>query len=127
MAGSSDRGHGSSSWISIAGAILALQGLSTILYSGFIPPPITDADVEIPLLGHLAIVWVIVGGVALVAAVGVLRRRTWGRSLGIAAEALVIGAGLLAATSPLAAALALVIPAVVLFLLWRGWPAPRAP
>jgi len=126
LAGSSDRGRSSSLWAYVAGAILALQGLATILYSGFIPPPITDAGIDVPLLGRLSFVWVIVGGVAIVAAYGVLRRRAWGRSLGTASEILVIVGGLMTATSVPMAALALVIPGVVLFALWRGRSAPAS-
>ncbi len=126
MARSSDRARGSSLWAFIAEAILALQGVATIVYSGFIPPPITDAGLSVPFLGHLAFVWMIVGGVAIVAAYGVLRRHMWGRYVGTVAEFLIVAAALMIATSLLMAAFALVLPGIVLFALWRGWPAPAS-
>jgi hypothetical protein len=120
------RRRGPTAWRLVAGAILALQGVATIVYSGFIPPPLTDAGVDVPLLGHLPVVWLVVGGVAIAAAVGVLSGLAWGRLLGVASEVLVVASGLAIATSLPGAALALVLPGIVLFALWRRWPGPAS-
>ena len=111
-----------SRWPAVAAAFLAIQGLNTILYAGFIPPPISDAGVSVPLLGQLPFVWIVMGGSALVAAVGVIRRRTWGRVLGIGSEIAAIAAVLVTAPSLLLALPTLAIANVVLFALWRRWP-----
>lgn len=111
----------------VAAAFLAIQGFNTILYAGFIPPPISDVGVTVPLLGHLPFVWIIVGGVALAAAVGVIRRRTWGRVLGIVSEIVTIATVLVMAPSLLLAAPTLVIANIVIFVLWRRWPSATSP
>jgi hypothetical protein len=55
---------------------LVLTGASTLLYADFVSlPPLSERPV--PLL------WWAVGAVTLAAAVGVLRRATWGRLVGI--------------------------------------------
>lgn len=124
MASSTDpRGSpGVSRWPAVAAAFLVIQGLNTILYAGFIPAPISDVGVSVPLLGHLPFVWIVVGGFALVAAVGVIGRRTWGRVLGIGSEVVTIAAVLMTAPSLLLAAPTLAIANIVIFALWRRWP-----
>ena len=113
-----------SRWATVAAVLLALQGFTTIFYAGFIPPPVSDAGVTVPFLGHLPFVWIVLGGIAIAAAVGVMRRRTWGRYLGTAVELLSFATAVMAAPSLPGAALALVFPAIVLFALWRRWPSP---
>ena len=114
-----------SSWPLIAAAFLALEGFTTIAYAGFLPAPIVDAGVTVPLLGRLPFVWLITGGLALVAAVGVFRRRTWGRYLGTASAFLTMAGTLWTATSIQSAAFALAFPLLILFALWRRWPVPE--
>jgi hypothetical protein len=114
----------SSSWLLIAAAFLALEGITTIAYAGFLPPPIIDAGVTVPVLGRLPFVWLATGGLALVAAVGVFRKRTWGRYLGTVSAILAIVGALTTATSVPSAAIALAFPLLILFALWRRWPVP---
>ena len=111
----------SSSWPLIAAAFLALEGIATIVYAGFLPPPIIDAGVTVPLLGHLPFVWLATGALALVAAVGVFLRRTWGRLLGTISALLTMAGTLSSATSILSALVALVFPLLILYVLWRRW------
>jgi hypothetical protein len=125
MARSSDARPGSTIGTIVAGAILAFQGVTTIVYGGFIPPPITDAGISVPFLGHMPFVWLVLGGLAIVAAYGVLRCRTWGRQLGVAVEALSIVTAVMAARSLPQVAVALLIPGLVLFVLGRRWPATK--
>jgi hypothetical protein len=125
MAHSSTTRPGSSIWTLVAGVILAFQGLATIVYSGFIPPPVTDAGVSVPFLGDLPFVWLAIGGVAIAAAIGVLRRRSWGRYLGTGVEILSIATAFMTNPSLPGAAFALVFPGLVLFALWRKWPTTR--
>jgi hypothetical protein len=113
-----------SSWLLIAAAFLALEGITTIAYAGFLPPPIIDAGVTVPVLGRLPFVWLATGGLALVAAVGVFRKRTWGRYLGTVSAILAIVGALTTATSVPSAAIALAFPLLILFALWRRWPVP---
>ena len=124
MGGSSGSARGSTIWTVAAGAFLALQGFATILYAGFMPPPFTDAGVDVPFLGHLPFVWILLGVLAIVAAFGVLRRRVWGRYLGIALVILSIGTTLLISRNLASGAVSVLIDAVVLFALWRRWPTP---
>jgi len=126
MVRSSADPKGARNWIILAGAILAFQGVATIFYAGFLPPPITDAGITVPILGHLPFVWLAAGGLAIVAAVGVLRVRRWGRVLGIVSEILTIAGVSVAARSLPDAAPTLLIAGVVLFVLWRRWPGSRA-
>jgi len=125
MARSSTSRPESTIWTRVAGAILWFQGVATIVYGGFIPPPITDAGITVPLLGQLPFVWLVLGGGAIAAAVGVLRRRTWGRYLGTVVEILSIATAFTITPSALWAARALLFPSLVLFILWRRWPVTR--
>lgn len=111
-----------SSWPLIAAAFLALEGITTIVYAGFLPPPIIDAGVTVPFLGHLPFVWLAAGALALVAAIGVFRRRTWGRYLGIVSAIVTLVSALATTTSLASSATALGFPLLILFVLWRRWP-----
>lgn len=64
------------SWAqTLTSGILALNGVTTILYASILP---------LPLLGYAgAPVWALIGAISLVAAVGVFRRRSWGRLTGV--------------------------------------------
>jgi hypothetical protein len=55
---------------------LALVGVSSILYAGYMTLPLVEQAVEV--------IWWVVGAAGLVAAVGVLRWAAWARVLGIA-------------------------------------------
>ena len=112
-------------WPFVAAAILLLQGVNTILYAGILPPVISDAGVTLPFLGHLPFVWITAGGLDIAAAIGVWRRRTWGRYLGIVSAIVTIAAALTTASSLPLAAVSLVLPLLVLFALWQRWPAGR--
>lgn len=113
--------HQPTMWRRLAALILAFQGLNTILYAGLLPPPISDAGVDIPLLGHLPFVWLAAGTLDISAAVGVARRQTWGRALGIVASVVSILGSLTLVSSPIAAIAGLVLPGLVLFALVRRW------
>jgi hypothetical protein len=122
-----ETGRGSSAWLTVSAAVLALMGALTLFYGPIFPPPyLADVALAIPIPGfaRLPIYWLIVGSLGIVAAVGVARRRDWGRILGIALS----GWGLLTlavvfvrsgGSDPLSAALEILI----VFVLWRSWPA----
>jgi hypothetical protein len=115
----------SSPWIILAGAILAFEGLSVLVYAGFLRAPFDGMTVTLPFLGQAAVLWLALGVLDLVAAAGVYRRRAWGRALGIASALLSIGTNaLLIGSVDLALVPGLVLPVAVLFALGRRWPAP---
>jgi hypothetical protein len=60
----------------LAAALLAISGVLTFLYAGFVPiPPISD--VPVPLAFQL------IGVIELAAALGVFLGQTWGRAIGL--------------------------------------------
>jgi hypothetical protein len=111
-------------WTTLAAAVLGFQGASTIVYSAILPRVVTDVGIDLPVLGHAQSAWLVLGGLALVAAVGVGRRRAWGRVLGVVSASLGIAIGVGLAPSPPIAVLAAILPVIVLIVLWRRWPAP---
>jgi hypothetical protein len=118
-------GRDAAGWALLAAAILALQGASLIVYAGILRPVV--AAIELPVLGHADITYLVTGVFALVAAAGIGLRRPWGRVLGMIAA---MTSGLLAlVTAPSAppAIVGLVLPAIVVVLLWRQWPRPNVP
>ena len=56
--------------------VLALVGVNSIAYAGYMTVPLVGQPVEV--------IWWVVGAASLVAAVGVLRWAAWARGLGIA-------------------------------------------
>ena len=60
----------------LAAALLAISGVLTILYAGFVPIP-PFSDVPVPLAFQL------IGVIELAAALGVFLGQTWGRALGL--------------------------------------------
>jgi hypothetical protein len=111
-------------WVTVAAVILAIQGINTIFYAGFLPPPGgIDAGLDVPVLGHLPLVWLALGVLDLVAAAGVYLRRRWGRILGVVAVVASMALVVSISGSPGSlAAVGLVFPIFVLFALWRRWP-----
>jgi hypothetical protein len=106
----------------LVAAFLALSGLSSILYAGFLPlPPLSDVPVPI--------VFQVFGAAGLVAALGVYLGRSWGRWLAV----VVVALGLVQAASLASAMVARsesLVPAVTLLasafvdivlLWWLGW------
>jgi len=67
----------------VIAALIALSGLLSIFYAGFLPVPLIS-DVPIPIF------WQALGVVTLVVAIGVYLGRAWGRALAI----VLIAAGL---------------------------------
>jgi hypothetical protein len=126
-------------WIVLVAACLLISGLVTIVYGGFLPvPDWLSFRIAIPVLGSPPAVLVVLGGVSIVAAVGVLGVRAWGRALGAvvtlaglsyAAWRSIQGAAPGGGAAELAAALLAgawldgILAAVVLFGLARRWPA----
>jgi hypothetical protein len=108
-----------SAWLVLAAAVLGFQGVTAILYSAILPPVLTDIGIDAPLLGHMSVVWIGAGGLAIVSAVGVARRRDWGRQLGTLSEILSIMTGLLAASSAALALFVPILPLIVLYALRR--------
>lgn len=109
-------------WLRAAVVILALNGLIVL--------------VSIPILGSTIILWIVLGLGRLVAAVGVVRRLDWARSLGVLLAAVGIAfdlgglVGALAPADPTTIAIAGVSLGawiVVLFALLRRWPARLSP
>ena len=111
-------------WTYGAGALLALDGLSTILYGGLLREPLFDTAVDLPF-GRMALIWIVLGGILFAAAIGVVGRKTWGRYLGLATQFVSIGIGLMIASSVGLFLLGLIIPSVIVFALWRRWPGPE--
>ena len=111
-------------WTYGAGALLALDGLSTILYGGLLREPLFDTAVDLPF-GRMALIWIVLGGILFAAAIGVVGRKTWGRYLGLATQFVSIGIGLMIAPSLPLFLLGLVIPGIIVFALWRRWPGPE--
>ena len=111
-----------SAWRLVAAAILGFQGFAAILYSAFLPTLGTDIGIDVPLLGHMNVVWVAAGALAIVAATGVAGRRVWGRWLGTLSAILSIVTGLLTASSVALAVFVPILPLIVLFALRFRWP-----
>jgi hypothetical protein len=124
-------------WLRLAAAILAAEGVLTLVYSGFLPSPILpEIGLAVPILGRLTIFWSVVGAANLAAAAGVARRRRWGRALAVAMGAVGMtssGAGLVAAltgadpTSLLSGLVGIALAAIVLYAVLRRWPMAVAP
>ena len=110
-------------WTYAAAALLALDGFSTIFYGGLLREPLFDTVVDTPV-GRMALIWIVLGGILFAAAIGVARRRAWGRYLGLAAQFVSIGVGVMVASSLILFLAGLIIPAFVVFALWRRWPEP---
>jgi hypothetical protein len=111
-------------WTYGAGALLALDGLSTLLYGGLLREPLFDTKIDLPF-GRMALIWIVLAAILFAAAIGVVGRKTWGRYLGLATQFVSIGVGLMIASSLGLFLLGLVIPAVIVFALWRRWPEPE--
>ena len=88
-------------WAYGAAALLALDGLSTLLYGGLLREPLFDTSVELPF-GRMALIWVVLAGILFAAAVGVAGHKSWGRYLGIATQFVSIGVGLMVASQSVA-------------------------
>ena len=118
-----------SAWRLVAAIILGYQGFAAIFYSAILPALVTDVGVDVPLLGHMNVGWVAAGALAIAAAIGVARRRVWGRRLGTLSAILSIVTGLLTASSVALAVFVPVLPLIVLFALRFRWPnaATKAP
>lgn len=109
-------------WLRAAALILAANGLIVLVYA--------------PIMGPTAILWALLGLGRLAAAVGVVGRHGWARSLGVlfaVVGAAIDAGGLLGVPVPadslarVIAAISLVTWLVVLFALLRRWPGPAAP
>ena len=119
-------------WLRLAAAILAAEGILTLVYGGYLPPPILpEIGLSVPILGWVPVFWGVRAGVSLVAAAGVASRRRWGRAIAAmiaAAQVTVAGASLVAAL--VRADLASMpgglveggLAAVVLYAVLRRWP-----
>lgn len=112
-------------WVLLAAVILGLQGVALIVYARIRRPVV--AAIDLPVLGHADITYLVTGVFALVAAVGIGLRRPWGRVLGMIASVTSALLALMTAPSPPLAIAGLVLPAIVVVLLWRQWPRPGAP
>ena len=66
-----------SGWAMLAAVILAFQGVALLVYAGILRPVVLAID--LPVLGHADITYLVTGALALVAAVGIGLRRPWGR------------------------------------------------
>jgi hypothetical protein len=131
---------GRSPWMALAAGILVVTGLGAIVYGPFLPvPDWIAARLSVPVLGAPPVALVVLEVASIVAAVGVVRVRTWGRALG--AVAAVAGIAYSAwrslQTAPPSATPADVVVAlaagawlatllfgIVLFVLVRRWPPP---
>jgi hypothetical protein len=113
-------------WQPLAAAILGIEGLRTLLYAAFLGTPIANAGVDVPVVGAMPYGWIVPGVIALIAAVGVLTGRTWGRYLGAVSAVLTIMTGLFNAPHAGVGVVALALPCIVLFVLWRKWPTTRS-
>jgi hypothetical protein len=119
-------------WATVVAAILALNGISLVLYAGYIPAIAIWAPDPFPVIGAIT------GLLAFAAAFGVFRQLTWGRWLGIAlaigwlardavelASWLQTGSGGMGPTATnllLDFALPIAVYVVVVELLVRRWP-----
>ncbi len=112
-------------WPLLAAAILVIQGLSTLFYATFVPAPVSQAGVDVPALGTMPFTWIALGGIAIIAGVGVAARLTWARYLGSLSAVLTIATALFGSQDMSTGALAFLLPAVVLLTLWRKWPATQ--
>lgn len=65
-------------WVTVVAAVLALNGISLVLYAGYLPAIPVWAPDPVPAVGAVT------GLFAFAAAFGVFRQLTWGRWLGIA-------------------------------------------
>ena len=113
-----------SGWAMLAAVILAFQGVALLVYAGILRPVVLAID--LPVLGHADITYLVTGALALVAAVGIGLRRPWGRLLGMIAAVTSALLALVTASSPPRAIAGLVLPAIVVILLWRQWARPSA-
>jgi hypothetical protein len=108
----------------LAALILGFQGVTLLVYAGMLRPVVLAID--LPVLGHADITYLVTGLLALVAAAGIGLRRPWGRVLGMIAAITSALLALVTASSPPRAIAGLVLPAIVVVLLWRQWPRPSA-
>ncbi|MFL5675362.1 MAG: hypothetical protein ACJ779_10170 [Chloroflexota bacterium] len=113
-------------WPLLAAAILGLQGLSTLMYATFLPPPISAAGVDVPVLGTMPFIWLAAATLYLVAGAGLAARLTWSRYLGSVAAVLMMVFGIYNTQTSGLPLVSLVLPAIVLFVIWRRWPTIRA-
>jgi hypothetical protein len=91
------------SWsLTLTAGILAFNGVTTILYASAFPAPLFESA--------RVLVWSLVGAISIAAAVGVFRRRRWGRRLGLVllAATLVINGLLVATQLPLSIGLLMI-------------------
>jgi hypothetical protein len=124
-------------WRRAAAAILGTEGLLTAVYAGFVPAPLlSDVGVEVPLLGRLPMLWVVVGAVRLAAAAGVAMSAAWGRVLAIVVQVptvVLAAAGVAGAFLRLGlvdivwGSVWLGLDVTVLFAVVRRWPVPAPP
>ena len=117
--------HDAGLWPLLAAAILVIQGLSTLFYATFLPAPLSQAGVDVPALGNMPFTWIALGGIAIVAGIGVAARLTWARYLGSVSAVLTIVIAVFGSQDMSTGALAFLLPAVVLLTLWRKWPAAQ--
>jgi hypothetical protein len=120
-------------WLRLAAAILAAEGILTLMYGGFLPSPILpEIGVSVPIVGRLTVFWGVMAGADLVAAAGVASRRRWGRALAAVLAAVAVtfsGLSLVAALThadPGAVPGGLVgigLAGIVLYAVLRHWPA----
>lgn len=126
-------------WLVVAGGLLLLLGISTIVYAPFLPVPRDLAgSVGVPILGSSPAVALGFGAVAIAAAAGVVARMDWGRALATVVVLVKLawsawdtidrtGSG--AAPDRVAGAIVgsmwvdVVLAAIALFVLVRRWPA----
>lgn len=114
------------SWgMTLTAGILGFNGVTTILYASAFPAPLFEWARD-P-------VWSLIGAMSIAAAVGVFRRRRWGRLLGLVllAATMVINGLLIAAQLPLSVGLLMIglilgqAPnAFGLWVLLRRWQGP---
>lgn len=112
-------------WPLLAATILGIQGLGWLLYAAFLPP-LTSAGIEVRVVGTMPFVWIAAATLALVAGAGVAARRVWARYLGTVSAVTAIAAALYNAQDVTTSLVGFILPGIVLFAIWRKWPASQS-